>query len=436
MIAKISGFPEYLPEYQLVFNKIVDTIRRKFELYGFCPLETPAVERISTLLAKGNDNEIYGIYRLTDPNDKKDLALRFDLTVPLARYVSQHADELTFPYRRYHIAPVWRGERPQAGRYRQFYQCDIDIIDTKEIKIANDAEVLSVIYEILYDFGIDFEIKLNNRKILDGLIHYVLGDNADPTPVLRIIDKRDKITEGEFHKQLLDLRISNDQIKKILDFFQIRWYDEGIQIFSLMSSLTGKMDAGIQELRELYQCLRAFGVPDRNVSVDLSLARGLTYYTGNIFETKLRGFDFASSISGGGRYDNLTSLFGKKKYPGVGVTLGITRLIPVLMENGIFSVDKKTPADVLVTTQVAEQLNSYISIANQLRAGGINTEVYLQGGKLGSQMNYANKKGFKYAIIADESELAAGKANIKDLISGEQSLVEISDLFNNIKEIV
>ena len=164
MIAKISGFPEYLPEYQIIFNKIIDTIRYKFELYGFSPLETPAVERVSTLLAKGNDNEIYGIYRLTDPNDKKDLALRFDLTVPLARYVSQHSEELTFPYRRYHIAPVWRGERPQSGRYRQFYQCDIDIVDTKDIQVANDAEVLSVIYELLREFKVDFEIKINKGR--------------------------------------------------------------------------------------------------------------------------------------------------------------------------------------------------------------------------------------------------------------------------------
>ena len=422
MITKISGFPEYLPEQQIVFNQIIDKIRRKFELYGFCPLETPAVERVSTLIAKGNDNEIYGIYRLTDPNDKKDLALRFDLTVPLARYVTQHSEELVFPYRRYHIAPVWRGERPQAGRYRQFYQCDIDIIDTKDIKVANDAEVVSVVAELLTDFGVDFEIKLNNKKILNGLVHSIMGNDVDPTPILRVIDKREKVSAEDFEKMLSELGMSPDQIRRMLDFLEIKCYNKN------QSPLNDEVEAGFSELDELCRYLRDFGVEESHISVDLSLARGLTYYTGNIFEIKLRGLDFSSSISGGGRYDNLTSLFGNKRYPGVGITLGITRLIPVLIENGIFNVDRKTPADILVTTQAQNCIGAYISIANQLRQNGIRTEVCLQGDRLGSQMNYANKKGFRFVLIADGQELSAGKVNIKDLSTGEQKLVDVSEI--------
>jgi len=429
MISKISGFPEYLPEYQIAFNKVIELIRKKFELYGFCPIDTPAVERVSTLLAKGNDNEIYGIYRLADANDKKDLALRFDLTVPLARYVVQHAENLVFPYKRYHIAPVWRGERPQAGRYRQFYQCDIDIIDTNDLPIRCDAEVLAVINEILKDLELDFEIRINNKKILDNMIKSILGEDCDLGGVLRIIDKMDKISHEEFCDQLAKMGVSADDLQKMLDFFNI--ISDNDDVIAQLSSMTVSdgFALGVSELSELYEGMQAFGIEPRNIKVDLKLARGLTYYTGNIFETKLRGVGFESSISGGGRYDNLTSLFSKKRYPGVGVTLGVTRLIPILFEKGIIKTSEKTPASVLVTTQDPHLMKAYMDIATKLRNCGINTEIFLQDKKLSQQMVYANKKGFKFVIIANGDEIASGMVNIKNLETGEQRLLKIDNLF-------
>lgn len=428
MISKISGFPEYLPEYQIAFNKVIDVIKRHFELYGFCPLETPAVERVSTLLAKGNDSEIYGIYRLADERDKKDLALRFDLTVPLARYVAQHSEELVFPYRRYHIAPVWRGERPQAGRYRQFYQCDIDIIDSADLPITCDAEVLRVVYGILKELNLDFEIKINNKKILDGMLRYILGDAADLAPILRIIDKKDKITSEEFSTQLENAGMDASQIKKMLDFFEVGC-DNNSTIERLQEiTFNDEFCSGVKELQELYSSMLAFGIDPSNIAIDLKLARGLTYYTGSIFETKLRGVEFSGSISGGGRYDNLTSLFCKKKYPGVGVTLGITRLIPILFEQGLVRTDEKTPARILVTTQDDDMMNAYICVATALRSRGVNTEVFLQKKKLAHQMTYANKKGFKFAVIANRDELSAGTVNIKNLLTGEQMCAKINEL--------
>lgn len=432
MITNISGFHEYLPEDQIAFEKVIEKIKKTFELYGFCPLETPAVERVSTLLAKGNDNEIYGIYRLTDQTDKKDLALRFDLTVPLARYVAQHAEKLVFPYRRYHIAPVWRGERPQLGRYRQFYQCDIDVIDSAEISIKNDAEVLKVVYEIFHSFGLDFEIRINNIKILNGIIKYVAGDVADRLGILRIIDKIEKISHEDFIGQLVKVGLSEEQLNKMLDFFG-DVADNKVALSRLASlKINEEFSSGVSELVDLYRSMCSFGIPDENILVDLKLARGLTYYTGSVFETRLKNCEFSGSISGGGRYDNLTSLFCKKRYPGVGVTIGITRLIPILIERGLIRADQKTSAKVLVTTQNISLLDRYIEIANFLRKGGVNTEIFLQNKKLGQQMNYANKKGFRFAIIADQNELADDKVNLKNLVTGEQKLVDVHMLVNEL----
>lgn len=430
MISNISGFPEYLPEYQIVFNKIIDMIKEKFELYGFSPLDTPAVERVSTLLAKGNDNEIYGIYRLGDPGDTKDLALRFDLTVPLARYVAQHSEQLVFPYRRYHIAPVWRGERPQSGRYRQFYQCDIDIIDTGDLSITNDAEVLSVAYEILKEFGIDFDVRINNRKLLNGIIQKIAGIGCDISEVLKIIDKKDKIDRTTFRNQLALVGLSDHMIDNLIQVFDMRGEDS-----DMISSLSRISDdplfvAGVNEIKELLEYLAVFGVD--NVRLDLTLARGLTYYTGNVFEISLCEPDCSGSIAGGGRYDDLTSLFCKPKYPGVGIALGISRLMPMLLKKGIFDASAKTPAKVLVTTQDPQHINDYIGIANQLRRAGVPTEMYLQNKKLGKQMLYADRKGFMYTIIADHNELEANKVNIKNMRTGEQRVMDISDIINGV----
>lgn len=427
-ISSISGFPEYLPAIQIAFNRVVNIIKEKFELFGFAPLDTPAVEKVSTLLAKGNDNEIYGIYRLADSNDKKDLALRFDLTVPLARYVAQHCEDLVFPYKRYHIAPVWRGERAQAGRYRQFYQCDIDIVNNDELDLNCDAEILIVIYEVLKSLNLDFEIRINNKKILDGLMIYITEGKIPSANILRVIDKREKVSNEAFNSMLREVGLDGSQITKILNFLAI---DGGnSEIIQNLKTLKYNeiFETGIAELEELYKKLSLFGVGYGNVKIEMSLARGLNYYTGSIFEAKLRNLGFASSISGGGRYDNLTTYFSKKKFPGVGATIGISRLVPVLIENGLLNANEMSPAEVLVTVQERDNLKDYLEIANQLRKAGKNTEIFLQNKKLSQQLNFASKKKMKYVVIANKDELAAKKVNLKNMETGEQNLICIDQL--------
>lgn len=432
-VSKISGFPEYLPGWQLAFNAVLDKIREKFELFGFSPLDTPAVERVSTLLAKGNDNEIYGVYRVADVNDKKDLALRFDLTVPLARYVAQHEGELVFPYKRYHIAPVWRGERAQAGRYRQFYQCDIDIVDNEQLSLNSDAEIVSVVYEIFKSFELDFEIKINNKKILDGFVNHVVGDKIPSSDILKIIDKKEKISEKQFIEMFYSLGLDDSQVKQITSLLD--YPESNVDLVNYLKSLdyNETFKRGVSELEELYNYLKLFGVDYSNIKLDISLARGLTYYTGSIFEVKLRNSTFTSSVAGGGRYDNLTEYFSNKKFPGVGVSFGISRLINILVEKGLVRTDKATPADVLVTVQERKNMDKYIEIASLVRNGGIKTELFLQGKKLGQQMNYASKKGFKLAIIANEDELSKGVVNLRNMQTGEQEIVPIHDIVAKIR---
>lgn len=434
-ISKISGFPEYTPAMQIAFNKVLSIIKEKFELFGFSPLDTPAVEKISTLLAKGNDNEIYGIYRLADANDKKDLALRFDLTVPLARYVVQHSDELVFPYKRYHIAPVWRGERAQAGRYRQFYQCDIDIVDNNDLSFNCDAEIVALVSEILKALKVDFEFKINNKKILDGMVSYITDGSISSIDILRVIDKKEKVEEDKFCSMLLDLGLNSKQVNMILDFLSLS--GTNLEILNKLNSLNYNetFNNGVRELKALFDNLALFGVDYNNVKIDMSLARGLTYYTGSIFEAKLRNLNFLGSICGGGRYDNLTTYFSKNRYPGVGATIGISRLIPVLIENNLLEAKEMSPAKVLVTVQNADMIKEYISISQMLRNAGIKTELFLQNKKLAQQITYASKKGFKYIVIANQEELFNNNVNIKNLETGEQNMVSKDELIKKLKDV-
>ncbi len=432
-VSKISGFPEYLPCWQIAFDIVLNRIREKFELFGFSPLDTPAVERVSTLLAKGNDSEIYGIYRLADANGKKDLALRFDLTVPLARYVAQHEGELVFPYKRYHIAPVWRGERAQAGRYRQFYQCDIDIVDNAQLSLNNDAEIVSVVYEIFKSFELDFEIKINNKKILDGFISYIIGDTNKVSDILRVIDKKEKVQEDKFVEMLSDLGLCSSPIKQIISFLE--YSGSNLDLIEQLKSLSynDTFSKGVSDLEELYIRLESFGVDYSNVKLDTSLARGLTYYTGSIFEVKLSNNEFTSSVAGGGRYDNLTEYFSNKKFPGVGVSFGVSRLINILVEKNIVNVAKMTPADILVTVQDRESIDKYIEVASYLRKNGIKTELFLQDKKLGQQMSYAAKKGFKFVVVANADELNNCLVNLRNMQTGEQKVISINDIVAKIQ---
>jgi histidyl-tRNA synthetase len=437
MKSDISGFPEFLPPEQIVFSKIMETIKEKFEFYGFVPMDTPAVERISTLLAKGNDNEIYGLYRLADEkNAKKDLGLRFDLTVPLARYVATHSGQLVFPYRRYHIAPVWRGERPQYGRYRQFYQCDIDIIGSEELSLAHDAEIILLVTDVLQSLNIpNFHTKINNRKILSGFLKTFVNEKT-VIEIIKLIDKIGKISYEEFDEAVLQQKVSDNDLHKIRSFLEVEKRGPNLEILEWMKTLNfnEEFEQGVAELEETLQLLRKMEIEDSRVKISMKLARGLSYYTGNVFETVLNDFSDVGSISGGGRYDNLASAISDKRFPGVGATIGISRLVPKLLEKGLLKANKSATAQLLVTVQCRDYIGSYLKIADKLRATGIKTETYLHDKNLGAQLSYASKKGIKFVLIANEMELLEGRAIIRNLETKEQKTILVSTLSEEIPE--
>jgi len=431
MITNISGFPEFLPKEQIAFNRIVDLIRKRFELYGFSPLDTAAVEKVDTLLSKGNDNEIYGIHRLASEGDsmKRDLGLRFDLTVPLARYVGQHYGQLTFPYRRYHIAPVWRGERAQAGRYRQFYQCDIDIVGDGNLSHSYDAELLFIIQDVFKAIGLErFVIKLNNRSILTGLLRFLDVKDEVMLDVIRVIDKMDKITRSDFQNHLRSNGLSEHNISLILELKEAS--KSGKELLTYLNDLCSEKEyvLGFNELEEVLRFGSTFGIDQQSIRIDPTLARGLNYYTGTIFEVELLDYPELGSICGGGRYADLVGLSLNKKFPGVGMSIGISRLFPKLLESGAIKAEEESTAQIIITTQNARFMNQYAELASLFRKAGLNTELYLENKPLGAQMKYAGKKGFTVAIIADQVEFDADSVIIRDLRSGEQNLVSKVDM--------
>ncbi|CAK8162397.1 Histidine--tRNA ligase [Candidatus Xenohaliotis californiensis] len=440
MLSNISGFPELLPNKQIVFDYIVKIIKQQFELYGFTPLDTPAVERRSTLLSKGNDNEIYGIHRIaeTQGSKDKDLALRFDLTVPLARYVAQHYGKLIFPYKRYHIAPVWRGERPQSGRYRQFYQCDIDIIGNIELPLIYDVEVLSIAHNIFHAIGIkNFVTKINNRKILTGLIKTLCTDEEMLLPIMRTIDKVEKITKNELYVELLSHGLNEQSIKTLEDFItQKKENKEWIKYLKNMQYNQKEFKDGVLELEILIKDLEKFLTSaeiNKHIQIDPTIARGLNYYTGTIYETKLTDYPELGSICGGGRYKNLVTNFIDRQLPGVGLSIGISRLIPKLIEANIITAETETTASTLVTTQDQNFILNYIEISQTLRNHDINTETYFAQKQLSSQLKYAGKKGFKFVIIANKDELKNKHVIVRSLKTGEQHSLSIAEVINFIK---
>ncbi|MBL3284915.1 Histidine--tRNA ligase [Rickettsiales endosymbiont of Paramecium tredecaurelia] len=443
MLTNISGFPEFLPQDQIIFNRVLQIIRTRFESHNFLPLDTPAVERVDTLLAKGNDNEIYGLYRLAHKGGgdakERDLALRFDLTVPLARYVAQHHAKLFFPYKRYHIAPVWRGERAQTGRYRQFYQCDIDVIDSRPLTHLSDAEGLFMVYDVLSTIGLtNFIISLNHYQLLTGLVSTVISDQSKIQDLIAIIDKRAKISNQELQEQMsvyladdaLDwmmLAMNSPQltINNASCFEYIRSWD------AFQRSVAAQ--EGLFELQKVHEACKAFGIPDKAMQVNPFLARGLNYYTGVVAEARALDFPELGSIAGGGRYDNLTSYFVKNKtFAGVGFSIGISRLIPRMIEDGILGESKCTLADVLVTVQDVAVFSQYVNIAKLLRASGLNTELYSGCAPLGSQIKYADKKGIRFVIIANADELRGNDVILKDLEKNEQRTISIEQLVHNV----
>ncbi|MFZ4773536.1 MAG: histidine--tRNA ligase [Chlamydiia bacterium] len=424
LVGSISGFPEMLPKDQIAFNQCLDLIRKQFESFGFSPLETPVVEKASTLLSKGNDSEIYGLCRLaSEEMAKKELGLRFDLTIPLARYVAEHHGQLVFPYKRYHIAPVFRGERAQAGRYRQFIQCDIDIIGDESLALAYDAEVLAIVHKIFTAIGLsNYRIKINNRKILIGLIQSFGVDPDKIEATIRQIDKKEKIDQNEMERGLTEIGVEAKAIREILAFLEIKGTNR--EMLSYLDSLPkeGTFEEGLKELTEVLHLAEAFHVPDHVFEIDPTLARGLNYYTGTIYETKWLDCLEIGTICAGGRYQNLAGTFTKKVLPGVGISIGVSRLIPKMIEKGLIATDKETFARVLVTVQDRRFLSHYIAIAEKIRNRGIATEVYLQEKPLPNQMKYAVRKGFEVVVIANEAEIHAGQINYKVL--SEQRQVE------------
>ena len=436
--ALLRGFDqEYLPQDQLQFNRLVDIIRRNFELYGFLPIETPSAERREVLTSKGGvEKEIYALTRLAEADDDEAAtkgALRFDLTVPLARYVAMRERELAFPFRRYQIQRVWRGETPQArrGRFREFYQCDIDIINRERLSYLAEAEIPSVIYSVFKEMNLGgFRIRINNRKVLKGLLEEFKVKQDKAPAVLRILDKTEKEDGSKIRAELEHEGLSRQAAADLLALISgKRDTDQTLGVLQDIKSCA----QGLEELRQIVLAIRQFGVPDGAFAVDLGVVRGLDYYTGTIYETTLTDYPELGSICSGGRYDDLASYFTDTRLPGVGISIGLTRLFSKLKEAGLLQPLERTPAEVLVTTMDPRYLEKYLRIAADLRSAGINTEVYLERAKLGNQLTYADRKGFRIAVIAGENEFGRDVVQLKDLAVKSARDVAFADIVAAVK---
>ena len=417
----LSGFMELLPQDQIKFNEMLDTIKNTYELYGFLPEETPIIESSEVLLAKAGGETEKQIYSFKKGD--KDLSLRFDLTVPLAKYVAQYYNDLTFPYRRYQIGKVFRGERAQKGRYREFYQCDIDIIGDGKLSIINDAEIPSVIYTTFKNLGFDnFVIKINNRKILNGLFDE-LNISDKKTEILIIIDKLEKIGMEAVKEELSKLNLSDEKINKIEQFFKIDGAtDEKLEKLERLNFNSEIFKEGLEELKEVVKYVRLFNVEEKNFVVDLTIARGLDYYTGTVYETNLVGYESIGSICSGGRYENLASYYTKKNLPGVGISIGLTRLFYNLKELGLLKSSKKSISKAGIIA-MGVGIEEAVKISNILRENNIPNEIYKEDTKIKNKFSYANNLDIPYVIIIGEEEKEKGLYTLKNMISGEQNML-------------
>jgi len=423
----LPGFMELLPPQQMAFNRMKSVIIDTFEQFGFLPLDTPVIERAEVLLAKAGGETERQIYQFTKGDTS--LALRFDLTVPLARYVSEHAREITFPFRRYHVGKVYRGESPQKGRFREFYQCDIDIIGREKLSLVNDAEIPSVIYKVFkrLDIG-QFVIRISNRKILKGLLEGLNISTDKSVEVMRIIDKIDKVGKGSVEKMMVDLGIENDTITKIFHFLDISGNtDEIIRALEAMDIQNVQYRQGVDELSQVVTNVGKLGIPVSNYAIDLSIARGLDYYTGTVYETVLSEYPEIGSVCSGGRYDNLAEMYTEQKLPGVGISIGLTRLFYQLSEAGLIKTDSSTPTKVLVVPFVSD-LSQPLSIATRLREAGIATEVYLEEDRMKNKLAYADKLGIPFVVIIGEDEIEKGEFSVKNMRNGKQTQVKADEL--------
>ena len=423
----LSGFMELLPQPQQQMERMMDILRRTYSLYGFTPLDTPVIEASEVLLAKGGGETEKQIYRFQKGD--ADLALRFDLTVPLAKYVALHYNDLSFPFRRYQIGKVYRGERAQRGRFREFYQADIDIIGDGKLDITNEAEIPAIIYQTFTSLGLErFQIRVNNRKILNGF-YAMLGLTEQSGDIMRTVDKLDKIGAEKVRTLLVDeCGVSADSADEILQFIAITGGNE--QVLAALESYRGRsevFDEGLDQLNTVVKYLSAFGVPAENFAVDLTIARGLDYYTGTVYETTLLDHPEIGSICSGGRYDNLAEYYTDRQLPGVGISIGLTRLFYVLGEQGLLNPDLPTaPADVLILPMTAE-LSPAVTLATRLRAAGVRTQLYTEQKKFKAKMSYADKLGVPYVVFLGDDEIAGNVVACKDMTSGEQTTLPFAE---------
>lgn len=428
----IAGFMELLPAEQIVFNHIFDIIRQSYELFGFAPLDTPILERSEVLLAKAGGETEKQIYRFTKGNS--DLAMRFDHTVPLARYIAEHYGSLTFPFRRYTIGKVFRGERSQAGRFREFYQGDIDIIGNNTLDLNFDAEIPSIIYFIFRQLGFErFTVRINNRKIFNGFLSG-LDVSQQSTAIMQAMDRLDKIGINAVRQELDVLKISARIIDKILQFVNLN--GSNAEIFAKLRQI--KIDdeqfkIGLEELSKVIKQIENLGVPQRYFKVDVSIARGLDYYTGTVYETNLDDYPEIGSVCSGGRYDNLTDHFTNRKLPGVGISIGLTRLFDQLYKKGFFKIGVATLTRALVIPLTENTLQSCLVLATKLRNNGIATEVSLGDDKIKKHLAYANKLGIPFAIFIGDDEEAKKIFTVKKMTTGLQEQLKLDEIIKRLK---
>ena len=429
----LSGFMELLPRQQVLMESIMSTLRETYSLYGFTPLDTPIIEASEILLAKGGGETEKQIYRFTKGDS--DLSLRFDLTVPLAKYVALHYNDLSFPFRRYQIGKVYRGERSQRGRFREFYQADIDVIGDGKLDIANEAEIPAIIYQTFSRLGLKrFQIRVNNRKILNGF-YAMLGLSEQSGDVMRTVDKLEKIGPEKVKSILMDdFSVNEENANAILQFIAIKGGNS--QVLEALESYRGKnelFDLGLDELGTVVKYLTAFGVPEENFRVDLTIARGLDYYTGSVYETFMLDHPEIGSICSGGWYDHLAEYYTDKLLPGVGISIGLTRLFYVLNEQNMLNQDRNTaPADVLILP-MTEDLSPAVELATKFRSQGVRVQLYAEQKKFKAKMNYADKIGVPYVVFLGEDEIRDGVVACKDMASGEQTKLGFEETLERVR---
>lgn len=426
----LPGFMELNPNDQVKFDQMKETIQRSYERFGFLPLDTPVIEHSEVLLAKAGGETEKQIYRFTKGDS--DLSLRFDLTVPLAKYVAEYYNDLAFPFKRYQIGKVYRGEKAQKGRYREFYQCDIDIIGDGELSIINDAQIPSIIYNTFKELGFDnFTICINNRKILNGLFGS-LGLSDMAADILRIIDKIEKIGEEAVKGELEVMGINAEAIEAIINFVSIDGtVDEKLSALNKLDVSDETFRVGVQELTDVVKYIRALEVPEQYFTIDLKIARGLDYYTGTVYETFLNDFRKLGSVCSGGRFDNLAEYYTDKKLPGVGISIGLTRLFYQLSQMDAIKADRESVSQVLIIPMDSE-IDDCLNVASFLRKSKINTDIYLEDAKLKKKMKYADKWRIPFVIIIGEEERETGLYSVKNMKTGEQFKLSLKDTVDKV----